>query len=58
MNRILRLKEIAELVGLSKSTIWRLRQEGLFPEPLQLGARAVGWYESDVMDWLKSRNRL
>lgn len=56
--KILRIKEISELLSLSKSTIWRLRREGNFPEPLQLGPRSVGWYESDVMEWIKSRNRL
>ncbi|MGF1768624.1 AlpA family phage regulatory protein [Enterovibrio makurazakiensis] len=58
MNRILRVKEISELLGLSKSTIWRMRREGLFPAPLRLGPRAVGWRESDVTDWIKSRDRL
>lgn len=56
--KILRIKEISELLSLSKSTIWRLRREGDFPEPLKLGPRSVGWYESDVTEWIKSRNRL
>ncbi|TKF31282.1 helix-turn-helix transcriptional regulator [Enterovibrio norvegicus] len=58
MNRILRVKEISELLGLSKSTIWRMRRDGLFPAPLKIGPRAVGWRESDVTDWIKSRDRL
>lgn len=56
--KILRVKEVSELLSLSKSTIWRLRREGDFPEPLKLGPKSVGWYESDVTAWIKSRNRL
>lgn len=58
MNRILRVKEVADKLSISKSTIWRLRREGCFPKPVKLGPRAVGWFESDVTDWLESRNRL
>jgi prophage regulatory protein len=30
---------------------------GDFPRPVRLGIRAVGWRESDVRDWLESREQ-
>jgi prophage regulatory protein len=27
----------------------------LFPRPVRLGVRAVGWRESDIVAWLASR---
>ena len=32
--------------------------EGKFPKPVKLGARAVGWVESEVTTWLESRKAL
>ena len=45
-RQILRLKDVVELVGLSKTTIWRRTRAGEFPPALRLGGpstRAVGW---------------
>lgn len=52
---ILRRKEVEARVKLSRSTIYLLMQEGLFPMPISLGARAVGWLEHEIDDWLNSR---
>lgn len=43
------------LTGLSRSTIYRLVQEGKFPRPIKLGERASGWKQSDLEAWLESR---
>ncbi|MCL4671257.1 helix-turn-helix transcriptional regulator [Burkholderia pseudomallei] len=42
-------------VGLSKSEIYRRIQAGTFPKPIPLGARAVGWLESDVNTWIDTQ---
>ena len=54
-ERIVRLDELTQMLGLSKSTIWRRIRQGEFPAPFLLGgerARAVGWRESAVLAWL------
>ncbi len=58
---ILRLPAVRTRTGLSRSTIYLAISRGLFPKPITLGARAVGWLESDIEEWLtrqiaKSRN--
>ncbi len=53
--RILRLRQIKERTGLSRSTIYALIKAGKFNCPISLGARAVGWLESDVSDFIEAR---
>jgi prophage regulatory protein len=54
-NVILRLPAVVTRTGLSRSTIYLRMSEGSFPLPLSLGARAVGWLESDVEGWISRR---
>ena len=57
-KQILRLKDVVELVGLSKTTIWRRMRAGEFPPAIRLGGpstRAVGWKMTDVEAWLEQR---
>ena len=51
-KRILRLAKVIARTGLSKSSIYQRMQEGTFPRQYQLGARAVGWREDDIEEWL------
>ena len=53
-NPILRLPQVSELTGLSRSTIYMRIAQGLFPKPVSLGSRAVGWRSSEVDEWLQS----
>lgn len=52
---ILRLPTVRSRTGLSRSTIYLQISEGRFPKPISLGARAVGWLESEIDEWLKQR---
>ena len=54
-NTVLRLPSVKSLTGLSRSTIYLRISEGTFPKPINLGARAVGWLESDITDWIQGR---
>ena len=49
---ILRLPAVKASTGLSRSTIYLRIAEGTFPKPVSLGARAVGWIEAEVQQWL------
>ncbi|WNZ85076.1 AlpA family transcriptional regulator [Pseudomonas sp. P108] len=60
--RIIRLKEVMDLTGLARSTIYKFVSVDLFPKPISLGDRCVGWLESEVHDWIlikiKERDQL
>ena len=53
--RILRFHQVQARTGLSRSTIYRRLAGGSFPKPLSLGARAVGWIEVVVDEWIRQR---
>ncbi|GHT94712.1 hypothetical protein AGMMS49545_16450 [Betaproteobacteria bacterium] len=52
---ILRRKQVQARTGLSRSTIYLKTSEGEFPKPISLGARAVGWIESEIDAWLSAQ---
>lgn len=58
LDRIIRLPELIQITGVSKSTTYRWCALGLFPRPVSLGPSSVGWRESEVQEWLKSRARV
>lgn len=56
--RILRLKEVRQMTGLSRSTIYAEIAKGKFPKQVKLtGARSVGWHESAIEQWIESRRQ-
>ena len=55
VHKILRLPDVIERVGFSRSSIYAFVDNGSFPKPVQIGIRAVGWLDSDVDDWISDR---
>lgn len=54
-NTILRLKQVKEITGLGRSSIYKFIKGGKFPRQRKLGARAVGWHSGDVFIWVTER---
>lgn len=54
-ERLLRRPEVEARTGLSRSTIYGWMKRGDFPAPVKLGTHLVAWRESDVTNWLESR---
>lgn len=55
LDRVLKPREVAEITGLSATTIWRERQRGTFPDPIKISAGRLGWRVSDLNAWLEER---
>jgi prophage regulatory protein len=51
-RRLLRLKQVLEVTGFTRSTLYRKIGNGTFPRPVHIGDRAVAWRESDVERWM------
>jgi prophage regulatory protein len=51
-SKLLRLPEVKQTTGLSKSTIYARIAEGTFPKQIPLGPRLVVWVESDIQNWI------
>lgn len=54
-EKILRIEEVTKIVGLSRSTIWRMETKGTFPARVPLGTRSVGWRNVEIEKWIANR---
>lgn len=54
-EKILRLRPVLSRTGLSRSMAYDLMAKDQFPKPISLGARAVGWLESEIDAWIAQR---
>lgn len=54
-ERLMRMPEAEQTVGLKRSTIYRLLAAGDFPPQVKLGARAVGFSSTQVQQWIADR---
>ena len=60
-GRVIRMKELVALIGLSRSTIYdRLnpksrRYDKHFPKPLQLGENSISWFEHQIYSWCQQQ---
>jgi len=62
-DRLVREPERRQLTGISGTTCWRLEREGKFPRRVKLTDTQVkngrvGWWLSEVMEWMASRSRV
>jgi prophage regulatory protein len=53
--KFLRIRQVMQLTGLSRMTIYRLELAGRFPKRRRLSENSVAWLESDIAEWADSR---
>lgn len=52
-DRVMSLDEVAQVMGRSKKTLWRLwAKDKVFPKPILIKGRAFGWRESTINKFL------
>ncbi len=56
-NTLIRIRGVIKLTNLSKSYLYQLCRQGLFPASVRLvkGGTSVAWVEQEVLDWIQSR---
>ena len=54
---LLTRRQVEARCRLSASSIYRFMRDGLFPEPIRVGRRAVRWHASEIDAWLAARPR-
>ncbi|WP_114240046.1 AlpA family phage regulatory protein [Dyella sp. C9] len=55
-DRLIRLPDVASLVGICKTAIYKLVKSGSFPPPVKLG-RASAWPEAEVIEYITAQRR-
>ena len=54
LPRLLRVKEVATMLGMSKASVWRkAREEEDFPKKFRLSAKMTVWSEHEVAAYIK-----
>lgn len=54
-DRILFWPQVKGIVPFSRSTVWRMQRTGAFPLSVQVSPGRVGWWESELLVWTRSR---
>jgi len=48
VTKLLKLPEVRNRTGKSRSAIYQGVNDGTFPKPIKLGPRAVAWIEAEI----------
>ena len=54
MDKLMRLSEVLDAVGLARSTIYKQIATGTFPRPVAVGSKAVRWRAGEIAEWIDS----
>ncbi len=47
--------QVAERLGIARSTLSRWRESGAFPPARRLGPNRIGWPAEDIQAWIDNR---
>lgn len=54
-DKFLRQKDVAQILGISTTTLWRYRNAGIISQPIRLSDQVVGWRASTIEAWLEKK---
>ena len=55
MSDLIRLNDVKNMTGLSRSSIYQFIADGKFPTQVRLGSRAVAWIRSEIEQWIEEK---
>ncbi len=56
--RLMRLKEVLEMCGIGRASIYNWMNENQFPKQVKIGPRAVAWRSDEVEQWIETRKQV
>lgn len=57
-DRLLKLDEVKDIVGLGKTMIYRLERQGRFPQRFKPGGWSSRWSEAEVRAWMDEQRQM
>ncbi len=54
-DRLLTMRELTRATSLSRTTVYRMVDEGTLPPPLKTGKSRIAWRASSIASWLAER---
>jgi len=55
---ILSVKDVSELLGFSRQTLWRWQKAGKMPKRRKFGDKMTGWPRYEIREWIKARPKV
>ena len=55
MAKLLRVREVCEVTGLSRASVYRFLAGGVFPRPIHIGERSPRWRSETIESWIAER---
>jgi prophage regulatory protein len=52
---ILRLPDVEARCAVNRRTLYYWIERGMFPRPISLGPRTVGWLDRDIEAWINEK---
>jgi prophage regulatory protein len=53
--QFIRIRQVLEMIGVSRTTLWRMVQAGTFPRPVRITERNRGYKLETVEEWMTAR---
>lgn len=53
--QFIRVRQVLEMLGVSRTTLWRMVRAGIFPPPIRITHHARGYLRATVEDWMSDR---
>lgn len=53
----IRAAQLAKMLSVNESTLWRWRQSRKLPQPVKLGSNTVAWSSTVIDEWLATKNK-
>ena len=55
--RFIRTRQVLEMIGVGRTTLWKMVQEGSFPRPVRITERNSGYLLAAVEQWMQLRTQ-
>jgi len=55
MRKFIKVKELAELLSVSRSTIWRWTSAKILPQPIKITARTTVWDSDEILKFIAKK---
>lgn len=57
MNKLLTTNQVLELLGVSQATLYKMKRDHNFPQPIPLTTRGYRYRTDDINEWLESQQQ-
>jgi prophage regulatory protein len=55
--QFIRTQQVLKMIGVGRTTLWRMVQEGSFPRPVRVTQRNAGYLLEAVEHWMRTRTQ-